>query len=180
MGRSTLGAVVPHTPHTDVHRISNRFLEWTQDFLVLGLGLALFALMLRTLAGLFAEVVARTIDFRTVIAEVLFILVMVEIVRLLIVYLREHRVAVDFMLELGIVSTLREVVLRGVVELHWLQLVAIALFLLVLGALLRFGDLRGARPSDVRSRVSDDRTTSDRTEPGEERETRDRAGWPVG
>lgn len=32
-------------------------------------------------------------------------LVMVEVVRLLIVYLEEHRVAVDFMVELGIVAT---------------------------------------------------------------------------
>jgi hypothetical protein len=83
------------------------------------------------------------------------------------VYLREHRVAVDFMLELGIVSTLREVVLRGVVELHWLQLVAIALFLLVLGALLRFGDLRGARPSDVHLEIADDGT--DRVAPADRR-----------
>jgi uncharacterized membrane protein (DUF373 family) len=28
---------------------------------------------------------------------------------------------VDFMVELGIVATLREVVLRGVAELHWQQ-----------------------------------------------------------
>src|SRR4051812_12014586 len=98
--------------------------------------------MLRTLAGMFAELFAPTIDFRSVIAEVLFILVMVELVRLLVIYLQEHRVAVDFMVELGIVSTLREVVLRGVIDLQPLQLSAIALFLLVLGALLRFGDLR--------------------------------------
>ena len=59
------------------------------------------------------EVIAPTINFGSIIAEVLFILVMVEIVRLLIVYLREHRIAVDFMLELGVVSVLREVVLLG-------------------------------------------------------------------
>ncbi|HZU05681.1 MAG TPA: phosphate-starvation-inducible PsiE family protein [Chloroflexota bacterium] len=134
-------------PHTEVHRLSRRFLEPTQDLLVLGLSLALFALMFRTLAGLFAELFAPNIDFRLIIAEVLFVLVMVEVVRLLIVYLREHRVAVDFMIELGIVSTLREVVLRGVVELHWLQLAAVALFLLTLGALLRFGGLRLHRPA---------------------------------
>ena len=55
------------------------------------------------------------------VGEVLFMLVMVEVVRLLIIYLEEHRVAVDFMIELGIVSTLREVVLRGVTELAWTQ-----------------------------------------------------------
>jgi uncharacterized membrane protein (DUF373 family) len=135
----------PHglpVPHTDVHRIFQRALEWTQDLLVLGLGVALFALMLRTLAGMFADLLRPAIDVRSVIAEVLFILVMVELVRLLVVYLREHRVAVDFMVELGIVSTLREVVLRGVTEVQPLELLAIAAFLLVLGVLLRFSGLR--------------------------------------
>jgi uncharacterized membrane protein (DUF373 family) len=100
----------PRTSHTEIHRLSRRFLEPAQDLLVLGLGLALFGLMARTLVGLLREVLASSIDFRTVIAEVLFMLVMVELMRLLVIYLEEHRVAVDFMVELGIVSTLREVV----------------------------------------------------------------------
>lgn len=129
-------------PHTDVHRLFRRFLEPVQDLLVLGLSLALFGLMARSLVGLAREVLGPSLDFRTIIAEVLFILVMVEIVRLLIVYLSEHRVAVDFMVELGIVSTLREIVLRGVVELPWMQIIALGFLLLTLGVLLRFGDLR--------------------------------------
>ena len=109
---------------------------------MLGVGLALFGLMARTLIGLIREVFKPTLDFRGVIAEVLFMLVMVEVVRLVIIYLSEHRVAVDFMVELGIVSTLREVVLRGVTEIAWQQVLAMTGFLLALGALLRFGDLR--------------------------------------
>jgi len=54
---------------------------------------------------------------------------------------------VDFMVELGIVATLREIVLRGVIELRWEQVVALSAFLLALGALLRFGDLRIGDPS---------------------------------
>lgn len=130
------------TPHTSVHRLSRRFLEPAQDVLVLGLGVALFGLMLRTLATLVMNIASSEIDFREVIAQVLFMLVMVELLRLLIVYLEEHRVAVDFMLELGIVSTLREIVLRGVVDLGWPQILALSLFILALGALLRYGDLR--------------------------------------
>jgi uncharacterized membrane protein (DUF373 family) len=128
--------------HTEIHRLSRRFLEPAQDLLMLGLGLVLFALMARILAGLIRQLMAPNIDFRTVIAEVLFVLVMVELVRLLMIYLQEHRVAVDFMVELGIVATLREIVLRGVVELRWEQIVALSVFLLALGVLLRFGDLR--------------------------------------
>ena len=88
-------------PHTEIHRLSRRFLEPAQDLLMLGLGLVLFALMARILAGLIRQLMAPAIDFRTVIAEVLFVLVMVELVRLLMIYLQEHRVAVDFMVELG-------------------------------------------------------------------------------
>jgi uncharacterized membrane protein (DUF373 family) len=128
--------------HTGVHRLARRFLEPAQDLLVLAIGLALFALMARTIVGLFRELLSPTLDFRVVIAEVLFVLVMIEVVRLLIIYLQEHRIAVDFMVELGIVSTLREIVLRGVVELDWKQVLGLSVLLLVLGALLRFGDLR--------------------------------------
>jgi uncharacterized membrane protein (DUF373 family) len=129
-------------PHTEVHRISRKLLEPAQDLLVLGIGLALFGLMVRTLVGLFREITRGNIDFRNVIAQVLFMLVMVEVVRLVIIYLEEHRIAVDFMVELGVVATLREVVLRGVTELAWQQVIALTLFILALGALLRFGDLR--------------------------------------
>ena len=130
------------TPHTAVHRVARRFLEPAQDLLVVGIGIALFGVMARTLGRLIKDVVSPSMDFRAVIAEVLFILVMVEVVRLLIVYLQEHRVAVDFMVELGIVSSLREIVLRGVTELGWVEVLALTVFLLALGALLRFGDLR--------------------------------------
>jgi uncharacterized membrane protein (DUF373 family) len=131
--------------HTAVHRLTRRFLEPAQDVLVLGLGLALFGLMARTLIGVVSQTLAPSVDVRGLLAEVLFMLVMVELVRLLVIYLQEHRVAVDFMVELGIVATLREVVLRGAVELSWQELLALSLFLLVLGALLRFANLRFAR-----------------------------------
>jgi uncharacterized membrane protein (DUF373 family) len=136
------------TPHTDVHRLTRRALESVQDVIVVALGIVLFALMLRTLQGMLQDITAPSLDFRKVISEVLFMLVMVELVRLLVIYLREHHVAVDVMVELGIVSTLREIVLRGVVELVWQQVVALAIFLLALGVLLRFGDLRLRTPGE--------------------------------
>ncbi len=135
-------AHVPHVPYTEVHRLTRRTLEIVQDIIVVGLMLVLFAIMGRTLIRLVRDTTAPHLDFRTVIAEVLFILVMVELVRLLLIYLREHHVAVDAVVEVGIASTLREVVLRGVVELDWQHIIALSVFLLALGSLLRFGDLR--------------------------------------
>lgn len=142
-------------PHTQIHRLTRQFLEPAQDVLVVTIGLALFGLMIRTIGWLIIQIFRKpNLDFRQVIAEVLFMLVMVEVVRLVIIYLREHRVAVDFMVELGIVATLREVVLRGVTDLAWQQLAVVTLFLLALGALLRFGGLRstedGSQPAEKR------------------------------
>ena len=153
--------------HTAVHRVARRFLEPIQDVLVLGIGLTLFALMVRTLARLLRELFAPTLDFRVVIGEVLFILVMVEVVRLIIIYLQEHRVAVDFMVELGIVATLREIVLRGVVELHWAQIAALSVFLVALGALLRFGDLRATELPGVVDHGEDENQRSSRAKSDE-------------
>ena len=159
MGRQARDVDVPHT---GVHRISRRLLEPAQDILVLGLGLTLFGLMARTLVNLIYELLAPALDFGAVISEVLFILLMVEVMRLLIVYLQEHRVAMDFMVELGIVATLREVILHGAIELPPLQIGMLSIFLLALGALLRFGDLRAPdqtnpkRPSQVANGVTDE------------------------
>ena len=146
-------------PHTAVHRLARRFLEPAQDLLVLGIALTLFGLMARALVRLVGEIFAPHLDFRIVIAEVLFMLVMVEVVRLLVIYLEEHRVAVDFMVELGIVATLREIVLRGVVELSWSQIIAMSVFLLALGALLRWGFARS--PTDAPDGSLTGRTQAD-------------------
>ena len=50
-------------------------------------------------------------DFSLVVGDILFILVLLEVFRLLVIYLEEHRVSVSTMVEVGIVSTLREVIL---------------------------------------------------------------------
>ena len=44
------------TPHTHVHRVSRRLLEPAQDLIVLGIGLALFGLIGRSLICLFHEI----------------------------------------------------------------------------------------------------------------------------
>jgi len=146
--RGTFVTTESTIPHTHVHRLTRHFLEPAQDILVLAVGLTLFGLMIRTIAWLVVQIFKPKLNFREVMAEVLFMLVMVEVVRLVISYLKEHRVAVDFMVELGIVATLREIVLRGVTDLAWQQVLALTMFVLALGALLRFGDLRSPYSSD--------------------------------
>ena len=74
------------------------------------------------------------------VGDILFILVLLEVFRLLVIYLEEHRVSVASMVEVGIVSTLREVILIGPLQIYWVLLVLCA-FLTTLGILLRYAGL---------------------------------------
>jgi Phosphate-starvation-inducible E family len=50
--------------------------------------------------------------------------------------LQEHRVSIGVAVEVSIVSVLREMIVRGVLETPWTQVLATCAFLLSLGALL--------------------------------------------
>lgn len=129
----------PHTdvPYTAVHRLVRRFLEPAQDTLVVLLALVLFGVMLQSILTLGAHVLAPGSSFRIVVSETLFVLVLVELQRLVIIYLRDHHVSVDVMVEATLVSALREILLLGVAEMEPLRLLAHTAFVLALGVLLR-------------------------------------------
>src|SRR5258708_18042839 len=118
-----------------------KYLERVQDIIVLGLCAALFVAMLIKLFHLGKSLLSGT-DFSAVIADILFILVLIELFRLLIIYLEEHRISVATMVEVGIVSTLREVILKGPLEIDWRQLLVLCAFILTLGMLLRYSGVR--------------------------------------
>lgn len=69
-------------------------------------------------------------------ADILFLLILVELFRLLIIYLQEQRISIGVAVEVAIVSALREVIVKGVLETDWSQVLATCAFLLVLGVLL--------------------------------------------
>jgi len=76
------------------------------------------------------------LDFNAVTADILFLLILVELFRLLIIYLQEQRVSIGVAVEVSIVSVLREVIVRGVLETQWSQILSACAFLLVMGVLL--------------------------------------------
>jgi uncharacterized membrane protein (DUF373 family) len=88
------------------------------------------------------KLMIQGIDFSLVIGDILFILVLLELFRLLLIYLEEHRVSVETMVEVGIVSTLREIILRGALHIAWEQLLVICAFITTLGLLLRYAGIR--------------------------------------
>jgi uncharacterized membrane protein (DUF373 family) len=118
-----------------------KYLELVQDIIVLGLCGALFIAMLVKLFHLGKSLLGGT-DFSAVIADILFILVLIEVFRLLIIYLEEHRVSVATMVEVGIVATLREVILKGAMQIDWRQMLVLCVFLLTLAVVLRYSGVR--------------------------------------
>ncbi len=64
-------------------------LEAVQDFIIISLCLGLFAVMVLQLRGMFLSLLPL-LDFQVVTADILFILILVELFRLLIIYLKEQ------------------------------------------------------------------------------------------
>jgi uncharacterized membrane protein (DUF373 family) len=122
-----------------------KYLEIVQDVIVLGLCVALFVAMLVKLFHLGRSLLAGS-DFSLVIADILFVLVLIELFRLLVIYLEEHRVSVSTMVEVGIVATLREVLLKGAMQVDWRQMLVLCAFILTLGVVLRYAGVRLDEP----------------------------------
>lgn len=110
-------------------------METFQDLIVMVLCASMFAVMLLQLWGIF-RALSQSLDYKQVTAQILFILILVELFRLLVVYLQEHSIAVGVAVEIAIVSLLREVVVHGALDISWIQALSISGLLFVLGGLL--------------------------------------------
>lgn len=112
-----------------------RLLETVQDFIIICLCIGLFSFMILQLREMVLSLLPP-LDFQLVTSDILFLLILVELFRLLIIYLQERRVSIGVAVEVSIVSVLREIIVRGVLETPWTQVLVACVFLLVLGALL--------------------------------------------
>lgn len=112
-----------------------RTLEFIQDVIVISLCIGLFSFMAIEVWDMFLSLLPP-LDFHVVTADILFLLILVELFRLLIIYLQEQRISIGVAVEVSIVSALREVIVKGVLETNWSQVLATCAFLLVLGILL--------------------------------------------
>jgi uncharacterized membrane protein (DUF373 family) len=110
-------------------------LEAVQDLIAVTLCLGLFGVMVLQLRRTFASLFSAS-EFHEVTADILFILILVELFRLLIIYLQEQRVSIGVAVEIAIVSVLREVIVRGVLETDWQQILAVCLFLMTMALLM--------------------------------------------
>jgi uncharacterized membrane protein (DUF373 family) len=110
-------------------------LEKFQDFIVVSLCVGLFCAMLIRLRDMFLSLL-EPVNFKAITADILFILILVELFRLLIIYLQEQRISVGAAVEVSLVSALREIVVDGVLEIPLEKLLGVCAFLAVLGGLL--------------------------------------------
>ena len=90
-------------------------LEMIQDLIVISLCIGLFSFMVLEVREMFMSLLPP-IQFRIITADILFLLILVELFRLLIIYLQEKRVSIGVAVEVSIVSVLRELIVRGVLE----------------------------------------------------------------
>ncbi|MCG5061361.1 MAG: phosphate-starvation-inducible PsiE family protein [Limnoraphis sp. WC205] len=112
-----------------------RILETVQDLIIISLCIGLFSFMVMQLREMVLSLLPP-VDFQRVTSDILYLLILVELFRLLIIYLQEHRVSIGVAVEVSIVSVLREIIVRGVLETPWTQTLATCAFLLVLTVLL--------------------------------------------
>lgn len=124
-----------------IHAAFRKYVEVILDLILMGLVVVAFILIGKTIY-LLGLSIYETTNISFVISEIMFIFILIETVRLLIIYLEYHRVAIDTMVEIAIVSILRELILKGVLHIEPIVLAAASLFVVVLGLLLRFGGLR--------------------------------------
>jgi uncharacterized membrane protein (DUF373 family) len=131
------------------HPAPRRYLELTQDIIVVCLCVMLLVSMVIKLVHLVRLLLEGT-DFSLVVGDILFILVLVELFRLLLIYLEEHRVSVATMVEVGIVATLREVILIGALHIAWERLLVVCAFMITLVLVLRHVGIRCATDNEAK------------------------------
>ncbi len=94
--QKTMYKSVENTPIT-MYEINRgrvvRTLEFIQDVIVICLCIGLFSFMVLQVRDMFLSLLPP-LDFHAVTADILFLLILVELFRLLIIYLQEHRVSI--------------------------------------------------------------------------------------
>lgn len=110
-------------------------LDRLQDLIVFLCGVLLVFKMMLLLGDIFLGLRAG-IDFKAITANSLFLLILVELFRLLAVYLEHHRIYVGIAVEVTIVSILREVIVEGLIHMSAELVFAACAFLFVLGGLM--------------------------------------------
>lgn len=121
--------------HTDVHDRGSHLMELLQDVVVVLLSMTLLGMALVFLYRVWTEIVAFG-DLQQGLSDIIYVVITIELYRLLVHYLKYHRVALNILVEVGVSAIIQKVILVGVDELTIEQLIGISLMLVALGAIL--------------------------------------------
>uniref|UniRef100_A0A7C3V945 Phosphate-starvation-inducible E-like protein n=1 Tax=Desulfobacca acetoxidans TaxID=60893 RepID=A0A7C3V945_9BACT len=73
-------------------------------------------------------------NFRSIAGDLIYLFVLIELFRLMIYYLEEQRIILGVIIEVTIVSLLREVILEGILNIEWPRVLALCGLILTLTA----------------------------------------------
>lgn len=106
-------------------------LQNLQNVIVAIICLMLFVIMLSQIYWTSLEVF-KVKNFRDIAANLIYIFVLIELFRLMIYYLEEQRIRLGTIIEVAIVSILREIIMEGIIVLTWDRILAVCALLLTL------------------------------------------------
>ncbi|HIP88950.1 MAG TPA: hypothetical protein EYH24_03120 [Thermococcus paralvinellae] len=128
------------TQYTQVHKAFRKILEICFDLVVI---VFLFFILYLTVYSIYLsfKLTYRATEPKPLIANVLVTIILIETYRILIIYLRQHRVSLTRILEVGIVALIQKLVVASdFKEMDAFKLFAIAGLIFVLGYLyIRIG-----------------------------------------
>lgn len=110
-------------------------LDNVQDALVVLLCIGLLVVMILLLYNLFAHLQAQP-DYRQTISDMLFVLILTELFRLMMIYLESHHISIRVAVEVTLVSVMREVIVEGIIHMTQTQILGVCAFILAVSALL--------------------------------------------
>jgi|UniRef100_A0A7V6A3D4 uncharacterized membrane protein (DUF373 family) len=106
-------------------------LQNLQNLIVIALCLLMFWIMLVQIYQTSLETLEIR-NFRAIAGHLIYLFVMIELFRLMIFYLEEQRILLGTIIEVSIVSMLREVILEGVLAISWERILALCGLILTL------------------------------------------------
>jgi uncharacterized membrane protein (DUF373 family) len=121
--------------HTDIHDRGSRLMELLQDGVVVLLNVTLLGMGFVFLYRVWVEIVAFG-DLQEGLSNIIFVVITIELYRLLVHYLRYHRVDLNILVEVGVSAIIQKVILVGVDKYSMQQLIGISIILVALGAIL--------------------------------------------
>ncbi len=122
--------VIPH----QVHKKLGDTLEFFEDIIILALTLVLFYVSIVAIWDIVATLIVGDVKFMDVIPKFLYLFILVELFRLMIVYLEEKRVDTSLIVKTTLIAVLREIIIKAP-HFKLPDYVGVSILVIVLGGL---------------------------------------------